>query len=416
MEAPEVRAEIHPRLADEAKTARFLANKGEVLTPAAMTLLLDEVLLEFLEATDLLKRRASRDYSPDQHLQTLPEYRKAQPVVRGAGKTCFELFEAYVKAVKIRPSMVNRWRTIFINIESFSNDEVQRWAASLVTDKRGPRTVSDVWVTAANTVLAWAQTQQLITQNPFNKVSIRVPRQALNREDGKAFSDAEQQIILKAALAIKDAKRPFQATCRWVPWLCAYSGARAGEITQLRGQDIELHEGYVVMKIKPEAGTVKGSMPRTVPIHEHVIEQGFLDYVKSKGRGPLFYNPAPNGAGGEVDITKPMRPRFVKTRERLAQWVRSLGIADTEIQPNHTWRHTFKQRAARAGIEKVARDTICGHATKAVADEYEKPTIEDMARALKRFPRYEIDDQPLTTSPKRSSAVVGHANARLHRN
>jgi hypothetical protein len=44
MEAPEVRAEIHPRLADEAKTARFLANKGEVLTPAAMTLLLDEVL------------------------------------------------------------------------------------------------------------------------------------------------------------------------------------------------------------------------------------------------------------------------------------------------------------------------------------------------------------------------------------
>src|SRR5258708_2342241 len=37
MEAPEVRTEIHPRLADEAKTAQFLASKGEVLTPAAMT-------------------------------------------------------------------------------------------------------------------------------------------------------------------------------------------------------------------------------------------------------------------------------------------------------------------------------------------------------------------------------------------
>jgi hypothetical protein len=100
--------------------------------------------MEFLEATDLLKRRASRDYSPDQHLQTLPEYRKAQPVVRGAGKTCFELFEAYVKAVKIRPSTVNRWRTIFINIESFSNDEVQRWAASLVGIPMKPDADSDL--------------------------------------------------------------------------------------------------------------------------------------------------------------------------------------------------------------------------------------------------------------------------------
>jgi hypothetical protein len=82
------------------------------------------------------------------------------------------------------------------------------------------------------------------------------------------------------------------------------------------------------MKIKPEAGAVKGSMPRTVPIHDHVIEQGFLDYVKSKGRGPLFYNPAPNGASGDTDITNPKRPRYVKTRERLAEWVRGLDIRE----------------------------------------------------------------------------------------
>ena len=64
MEAPEVREEIHPKLADEAETAQFLATKGEVLTPAARTLFLDAVLHEFLEATDVLQRRASGDYSP----------------------------------------------------------------------------------------------------------------------------------------------------------------------------------------------------------------------------------------------------------------------------------------------------------------------------------------------------------------
>jgi integrase len=225
-----------------------LASKGEVLTPAATTLFLDAVLHEFLEAIKLLRRRASRDYSPDQHLQTLPEYRKIKPLTRLASETCLDLFGAYVKAAKPAQSTVNRWRVVFTtldghldgrDIDGFSDDEAQRWATSLVTDKRTRRTVSDVWVTAAKTVFAWALTEKRIAANPFAGVSIRVPKKVINREDGKVFSDNEQQVILKAALAIKDTERPFQAACRWVPWLCAYSGARAGEITQLRGKDIE---------------------------------------------------------------------------------------------------------------------------------------------------------------------------------
>jgi integrase len=130
--------------------------------------------------------------------------------------------------------------------------------------------------------------------------------------------------------------------------------------------------------------------PRTVPLHEHVIAQGFLDFVESKGSGPLFYNPTSEEVT-VTDVTNPPRPRYVKTRERLAGWVRSLGVTDKEIQPNHAWRHTFKRRAARARIEKVMRDAICGHAPKTVGDHYETPSPEDMANALKQFPRYEID-------------------------
>jgi integrase len=311
------------------------------------------------------------------------------------------LFRAFVEAVKPRPSTVNRWRVVFNtldkhldgrNIDDFSAEEAQRWAASLViSGKRGERTVKGTWVSALRTVLAWALKQKLITANPFADVSIQVPRKVRSREDGKAFSVSEQQVILKAALAITDTKRTFKATCRWAPWLCAYSGARAGEITQLRGQDIQQRDGFVVMKITPDAGAVKGSMPRTVPIHEHVIEQGFLEYVKSRGAGPLFYKPTSKDTSGDTDITNPRRPQAVMVRGRLAGWVRKLGIKDQEIQPNHAWRHTFKQMAARAGIEKVMRDAICGHASKSVGDEYEKPLVEDMAEAMRQFPRYKID-------------------------
>jgi integrase len=391
-------------LADEAKTAQFLASRGEVLTASATVAFLDCLLGDFLAACDLLQRRAVGDFGHDGHAQTFPEYRKREPALSGLGKTCFELFGAYVKAVKPAASTVGRWRVIFTTldkhlgaqqIDAFSSEEAQRWAASLVTGKRGERTVSDIWVTAARTVLAWALKQKLIAANPFADVSIQVPRKVHNREDGKAFSASEQQVILNAALAITDTTSAFKAACRWAPWLCAYSGARAGEITQLRGQDIEQRDGFVAMKITPDAGAVKGSMPRTVPIHEHLIEQGFVDYVKSKGRQPLFYNPVSKKVtdttkASSTDLTNPKRPRAVKARERLAAWVRDLGIKDTEIQPNHAWRHTFKQRAARAKIEKVMRDAICGHASKSVGDEYEKPTVEDMANALKQFPRYKI--------------------------
>jgi hypothetical protein len=34
------------------------------------------------------------------------------------------------------------------------------------------------------------------------------------------------------------------------------------------------------------------------------------------------------------------------------------------------------------------RDAICGHSPRTVADEYETPSLGDMAAAMKKFPRY----------------------------
>jgi hypothetical protein len=41
--------------------------------------------------------------------------------------------------------------------------------------------------------------------------------------------------------------------------------------------------------------------------------------------------------------------------------------------------------------EATIRDAICGHSPRTVADIYETPNLEDMAEALKRFPRYELE-------------------------
>src|SRR5208282_1217910 len=101
--------------------------------------------------------------------------------------------------------------------------------------------------------------------------------------------------ILTAALAIK-VRTPLDAAKRWMPWICAYTGCRAGEAAQMRGRDVVEQGGIWALRITPEAGSTKNRKPRTVPLHEHVATLGFLDYVKSRGDGPLFFD-----KGGKKD-------------------------------------------------------------------------------------------------------------------
>ncbi len=42
-------------------------------------------------------------------------------------------------------------------------------------------------------------------------------------------------------------------------------------------------DGVNAIRITPEPGTVKTKQARVVPIHEHLIEQGLLEFVKSRG-------------------------------------------------------------------------------------------------------------------------------------
>jgi hypothetical protein len=43
-------------------------------------------------------------------------------------------------------------------------------------------------------------------------------------------------------------------------------------------------------------------------------------------------------------------PRAAQARQRLATWVRELGVSDRNISPNHAWRHTFKDRRPRGHL------------------------------------------------------------------
>ena len=391
---PEVRAGVRPLIADECKTAQFLASKGVVLNTEAQAAFLDCVLDEFLAAILLLTRRADKDYSPDSRPSEFPKFDGRKSARSATEVTPWQLFDTWVKARQPAASGVNRWRCVFVDLEQrfgSANDitevEAREWSRQLVTTKRKARTVNDVWLAAARTVFGWAHEERLITSNPFKGLRVTKPKRVKHRETD-AFLPEEWTTILRGASAVGMPQTVFQGAQRWLPWLCAYSGARPGEIAQLRGADIEQRGQIHAMKLTPEAGTIKTGKARTVPIHAHLIEQGFLDFVRARGNGPLFYSPVEDE--GLTDPLNPRRPRSVSVRQRLGDWVRKLGVADRELKPNHAWRHTFKQIADSVGITERMSDYITGHAHRTIGAKYGAPTVEHMAAALEKFPRYEI--------------------------
>jgi hypothetical protein len=128
---------IRPRLADEGKTAQFLATKGEVLTPEAMGMFLDAVLNEFREALNLLERRAVGDYSPDQHLQTLPAYNSH------ACPTAMMDRNQSSAVVVAGPALPED------GCGGLVNRSTMRIASSLVSALPGPRAISTAWWSTA---------------------------------------------------------------------------------------------------------------------------------------------------------------------------------------------------------------------------------------------------------------------------
>ena len=280
------------------------------------------------------------------------------------------------------------------NFAEITNQTMVDWKKHLLEQKKANRTINDVYFAAAQNFLNWAVDNELVDVNPAEAVKVRDRRV---REEGKGLSQPQAEAILRETLRPSTGRvsESFAGAKRWAPWGCAYSGARINEYTQLRGADIrkEVIDGVDVwvMRITPEAGTVKNGVAGDVPIHPHLIEQGFLDYVKRRGPGPLFHDPK-KARGGKRE-----NPQYVKIGNRFAEWVRDYAIDDADVAPNHGWRHKFNDDAREVRMDPEIRDAIKGHAPRTEGERYGHAPLSAKWIEINRLKRYEVE--PPTEPP-----------------
>jgi hypothetical protein len=292
---------IHRVLARRGDVDRFLRAQDRALSDTAMHGLLDVLEGEFPAALRLLSRRAEGDWSRDYRTEKFPQPAASPSVLLPAqklsGLTVWSAFELWIEGRQPAAASINRWRAVFVNLrESFADrdaarittEEAQQWADSLTSADRSPHVVDEVWLRAARVIFGWAVSRKRLQANPFAEVSVALPKRPAKLRE-REFKEDEWRTVLKATLERPPPRmEPHNAAARrWVPWICAYTGARPGEACQLRAEDIRQHPkyGFWYARITPEAGTVKGNEAREVPLHSHLIEQGFAAFAEGQMRG-----------------------------------------------------------------------------------------------------------------------------------
>ncbi|KIN71160.1 tyrosine-type recombinase/integrase [Sulfitobacter guttiformis] len=292
-------------------------------------------------------------------------------------------------------SLPKRWQPVITDLIRFlgHNDarvitkaDIVRWRDEKL-DTLAQSTVKKVYLSSIQAVLSWAVEHDILPTNVAATVKQELPKNIRIREKGYTREEAVR--ILKAASSEQrteaNGAEPAQsiATRRWVPWLCAFTGARVVEMTQMRREDVRWEGETMVLRISPDAGTVKTGEYRDVPVHPQLIKMGFDTFVRQTV-GPLFYVARPGASALKAAEA---------SAAKLRKWMTRNNLTVKGVLPNHGWRHHFKTFAREARIEDRVIDGITGHASRTAGDHYGDVTLLTKINAIGSLPDYVVGSE-----------------------
>lgn len=248
------------------------------------------------------------------------------------------------RTVQERPRIVRQAaRAMGADPAAMTTDDIRGWLAC-------QRTASTA-LTYHRALRAWHQ--WLIVEGHRDDdpmLRVRAPR---------APQQPPRQFATEALVAVLAAR--MWPTTRVQLHVAAFAGARVGEISRLRGEDVDLDAGTIVLH-------GKGSKDRTVALHP-VIE---ADAAVMPRSGWWFPSPARPG--------QPIRSTSVSAH--LSAVIRRAGYDATA----HTLRHWCATALLEAGVDVRVIQEILGHSNLATTQIYTHVDLRLQRDALLRLP------------------------------
>jgi integrase len=344
-----------------------------------------------LDAGWQLRRNAEGDYSDDPKANRFPPIETAtaiKPKVTITG--LFDLWWKEAKATGRTQSTHDTYKGAIDRLgKHLGHDDASRVTEEDMLAFKNARlkvvsvkTYKDGDLPGIKSVFGWAVDNRKLTKNPADAVKVKAPKKIVTRQKG--LTDQEAKDVFRVCLSYVRKPKEFPrtaATKRWTPLIAAYTGCRISEALQLRKEDVREESGHHILDLNPLAGGIKTGIFRLVPIHEHLIELGLLDFVEAASDGPLFAEGCYN---------------------QVVELVR-IVVTDERVQPNHAWRHRFKTISRDLGFDPRVVDAIQGHAARTAGEDYGDVSMVAMSRVIDAMPRIVVDPsdrKPDHRSPK----------------
>ncbi len=243
-------------------TDKLLQSKGLRVSEDQRTALIREMHRADAQARTQLQKNAEGDYRADPEADRYPVWVAPKDIsegaVKAAGITLSELFAVWEathiangKAPRTIQDSRHKMDSLIAflgheNAEDVTKQDIDKWCEHLRDEeKKAPRTISTKYLSTVRATYRLAVEKGRTSHDPTKGYSFSYEKRARLRPKG--FTDNEVRAILSATL---DPSRLPEGThehnkrvIRWLPWICAYTGARAGEIAQLRASDLRTDKG-----------------------------------------------------------------------------------------------------------------------------------------------------------------------------
>jgi integrase len=287
-----------------------------------------------------------------------------------------------------------------------SPDEIVAWAeARPELPRLTPMTINAKGLGAISTLIDIAIAEYDLDGNPCSK--LKLPIRDGDQIERLPFDTSDLKRLFLQSTTYWNPPKISKAGCGaaafWLPLIGLFAGARLEEVGQLLTSDVKTEDGIHYFdftttldedEVAPAPRRRRGrrsesseknlktpASKRRVPIHQVLIDIGFLNYVarrRANGDSRLF-----------PKLTS-YRGRWTKNWSRWWGRYQDKYVSDAPEKVFHSFRHTFVDAMRDVPLEKEFQIALVGHAAERTDVSTQKNTIDSYGKG---YPIYVLNEE-----------------------
>ena len=318
------------------------------------------------QAADLAAQRdqeAARRLIEDEHYKIAEQYSKPKGrVFADLVKEYFTLYGATVsprtcKAYQTANTKFLDYIGHGIRVDQITTEKWREYRLFLASDDpaTGRKKISNRSIDNHTNAVGVVLKMHMGEMHPLRQ-QLLVKRKQKQLAKGKSFTSEELTRVFDP-VRLNTTAHP---TDVWGNLLGLFTGARLNELFQLRLADVRIVNGIRVLDLQDEivGNSLKNQASRRlVPVHQQLIDLGFLDYLNDVRALP---------DSTDITLIFPFLTKYEQgygdvPSQRFTALLKELDIYQPRIKVFHSFRHTLNQRLKFEGVSTEYRSLFLGH-------------------------------------------------------